>query len=111
MKKKADQNRREVEFQVGELVYLKIQPYRLNSLAARINQKLSPRYYGPFKIVERMGAVAYKLELPPRISGSSSITCGIVEEMCISHSSDSIASNCTYCRLGTLGGAFGSFGH
>ena len=65
MKKQADQNRREVEFPVGELVYLKIQPYMLKSLATRINQKISPRYYGPFKIVERMGAVAYKLKLPP----------------------------------------------
>ncbi|CAH9114190.1 unnamed protein product, partial [Cuscuta europaea] len=50
--------------EVGDLVYLKIQPYKLKSLAKRINQKLSPRFYGPFEILERIGAVAYKLKLP-----------------------------------------------
>ena len=53
-----------MEFQLGDFVYLKIQPYMLKSLATRINQKLSPRYYCPFKIVERMGPIAYKLQLP-----------------------------------------------
>jgi len=65
MKNQADKKRRDIEFQVGDVVFLKIQPYRLRSLAKRINQKLSPRFYGPFEVEERIGTVAYKLKLPP----------------------------------------------
>ena len=64
MRTYADKKRREIEFEVGERVYLKLQPYRLRSLAKRINQKLSPRYYGPYEIVEKISPVAYKLLLP-----------------------------------------------
>lgn len=64
MRTQANKKRRAVEYQVGDMVYLKIQPYKMKSLAKRINQKLSPRYYGPYEIVERIGLVAYKLKLP-----------------------------------------------
>lgn len=43
MKSYADQGRRDVVYEVGDKVYLKIQPYRLKTLARRVNQKLSPR--------------------------------------------------------------------
>ncbi|WVY93416.1 hypothetical protein V8G54_032504 [Vigna mungo] len=64
MCKQANKHRREVEFQVGDVVYLKIQPYKLKSLAKKVNQKLSPRYYGPYEIMEKFSPVAYKLQLP-----------------------------------------------
>lgn len=64
MKQQADKKRRNVQFQEGDWVYLKAQPYRWRSLAKRRNEKLSPRYYGPFQIVASVGAVAYKLLLP-----------------------------------------------
>ena len=43
---------------------MKLQPYRQNSLADRQYRKLSARYFGPYRIEDRMGAVAYKLALP-----------------------------------------------
>jgi len=64
MKQQADKHRRPMELKVGDMVYLKNQPYKLKKLARRINQKLSPRYYGPYEVMERIGEVAYKLRLP-----------------------------------------------
>jgi hypothetical protein len=59
----ADKNRSEREFCVGDMVYLKLQPYVQASVAPHSNQKLSFRFYGPFKILARIGTVAYKLDL------------------------------------------------
>ncbi|KAA0065939.1 putative polyprotein [Cucumis melo var. makuwa] len=64
MKKTADLKRRELKLRVGE-VYLKLRPYRQCSLARKRSEKLAPRFYGPYKIIEEIGAVAYRLELPP----------------------------------------------
>lgn len=65
IKNLADAKRRDVQFQEGDLVYLKLWPYRRKTLAARPNEKLAPRFYGPFAVEKRVGSVAYKLILPP----------------------------------------------
>ncbi|CAA7390897.1 unnamed protein product [Spirodela intermedia] len=49
---------------VGDLVFLKIKPHRMKSLTKKENEKLNPRYFGPYLIMERIGPVAYKLQLP-----------------------------------------------
>jgi hypothetical protein len=49
-------------------VFLKIQPYVQSSLARRSNQKLAFKFYGPFVVLQRIGSVAYKLDLPPHSS-------------------------------------------
>lgn len=55
MKLYADRNRREVQFEVGEEVFLKLRPYRQRSLAQRRNEKLAPKYFGSYEIIERVG--------------------------------------------------------
>jgi hypothetical protein len=64
MKHQSDKNRSEREFKVGDLVYLKLQPHVQSSVAFRSNHKLSFKFFGPYKILARVGSVAYKLELP-----------------------------------------------
>jgi hypothetical protein len=68
MKVQADKRHSERSFDVGNYVYLKLQPYVQSSLAPRAHQKLSFRYFGPYKVIEHIGSVAYKLELPPSSS-------------------------------------------
>ena len=64
MKKQADKSRSERQFAVGDLVYLKLQPYIQSSLSNRSSQKLSFKFFGPFTITDRIGSVAYRLALP-----------------------------------------------
>jgi hypothetical protein len=59
----ADHRRRELSFEVGDFVYLKVSPMR-GLRHFKIRGKLAPRSIGPFKILEMRGEVAYQLELP-----------------------------------------------
>ncbi|XP_061375386.1 uncharacterized protein LOC133317533 [Gastrolobium bilobum] len=65
MKERADRKRRDVQYKVGDLVWVHLQPYRQSSVAERMSNKLCRRYFGPFPIAKKVGQVAYKLELPP----------------------------------------------
>ncbi|PNX84743.1 Ty3/gypsy retrotransposon protein, partial [Trifolium pratense] len=60
----ANKKRRDLSFEIGEWVFLKLRPHRQHSVVRRINQKLAARFYGPFKIIARVGPVAYQLQLP-----------------------------------------------
>ncbi|XP_057746886.1 uncharacterized protein LOC130966135 [Arachis stenosperma] len=64
MKTQADKHRRFIEFEEGDLVLVKLQPYRQHSVALRRSQKLGMRYFGPFPICRKLSSVAYRLELP-----------------------------------------------
>lgn len=63
MKVYADKKSTERSFQVGEWILLKLQSYKLTSLKGMLPQKLSLRYYGPYKILAQVRKVAYKLQL------------------------------------------------
>jgi len=63
----ADVRRRGLEFSIGDWVFLKVSPMK-GVMRFGKKGKLSPRYIGPYKIIRRVGQVAYELELPQELS-------------------------------------------
>ena len=64
MKFYADKHRVTRSFQLGDWVYLRLQPYKHRTLAYKGKWKLSPRQFGPFQVAKQIGQVSYKLALP-----------------------------------------------
>ena len=62
-----DLYRRDIEYVVGDKVFLKVSPWK-RILRFEKHKKLSPRYIGPYKVIERIGPLAYKLALPLELS-------------------------------------------
>jgi hypothetical protein len=66
MKKWADKKRRHVEYQVGDLVLVKLLPQQFKSLR-KVHKGLVRRYEGPFPIIKKVGKVSYQVQLPPKL--------------------------------------------
>jgi hypothetical protein len=64
----ANKRRQPLEFEVGDLVYLRVSPVK-GVKRFGVKGKLVPRYIGPFSILEKCGSVAYNLDLPPSLAG------------------------------------------
>ena len=65
MKQQADQHRSERSFDVAGWVFLCLQPYKNKFLKqAKKDNKISPKYYGPYKVLQNIGTMAYELEFP-----------------------------------------------
>ena len=63
MCKFANRRCRDVSFRLGEWVNLKLKPYAQQTIAWRLNAKLAARFYGPYMIISKVGAIDYKLLL------------------------------------------------
>ncbi|XP_071912309.1 uncharacterized protein [Coffea arabica] len=59
----ADTRRKDLEFEVGDRVFLRVKPAK-GGVVSKKGKKLKPRYIGPFEILKRIGKVAYQLQLP-----------------------------------------------
>nr|GEY01358.1 putative reverse transcriptase domain-containing protein [Tanacetum cinerariifolium] len=64
----ADKRRKSLEFSVGDYVLLKVSPWK-GVVRFRKKGKLAPRFVGPFKIIKKVGPVAYRLDLPEELNG------------------------------------------
>ncbi|GJR04289.1 putative nucleotidyltransferase, ribonuclease H [Tanacetum coccineum] len=88
----ADRHRRALEFQPGEHVFLKVSPTR-GVRRFGIKGKLSPRFIGPFEILDRVGEVSYRLALPPQLSHvHNGVSCIITQRLQVSSSSRCLLS-------------------
>nr|GFB94756.1 putative reverse transcriptase domain-containing protein [Tanacetum cinerariifolium] len=63
----ADKKRKPMDFQVGEKVMLKVSPWK-GVVRFGKRGKLNPRYVRPFRVLEKVGTIAYKIELPQELS-------------------------------------------
>ena len=62
-----DLKRRDIEYEVGDKVFLKVSPWK-KILRFGQKGKLSPRFIGPYEILKRVGPMAYQLALPPKLA-------------------------------------------
>jgi hypothetical protein len=67
MKQQADKHRLVRQFEVRDWVFLRLQPFKQKSMQRKYG-KLGPMFYGPYKVIQRVDKVAYKLELPKEAS-------------------------------------------
>ena len=63
----ANNRRRDIEFEIGDFVFLKVSPSK-GIIRFGKKGKLSPRFIGPFEVLERVGSIAYRIALPPALS-------------------------------------------
>jgi len=64
MKQFTNKHHNDRQFQIRDFVYVKLHPYRQVFVSHWVNTNLAPKFYGPFQVLDRIGPMAYQLELP-----------------------------------------------
>ena len=65
-----DMRRKDIRYEIGEKVFLKVSSWKKVMRFGK-NGKLSPRFIGPYEVIEEVGPVAYRLVLPPELKKNS----------------------------------------
>ncbi|TYK29688.1 retrotransposon protein, putative, Ty3-gypsy subclass [Cucumis melo var. makuwa] len=94
-KSHAEEGRKDLEFDVGGMVFLKVAPMK-GVLRFEKKGKLSPHFIGPFEILERIGPVAYRLALPPAFSAVHDVF--HAEKVCGRPDTEGNLSRQPFCR-------------
>lgn len=66
MKNQYDERHRDVEFSVGDWVWLCIHHHAATTVAGQTTSKLGPRFFGPYQVINHIGSVVYRLQLPAK---------------------------------------------
>jgi hypothetical protein len=66
MKQQADKHRTEREFELGDWVFVRLQPYKQLSLKQQGKNKLAPRFYEPYQVNKKISQVVYRVDLPDK---------------------------------------------
>ena len=90
MKCQPDKGRSEHHFNMGDMVFLKLQSYIQSSLFHHSNNKLSFKFFGLFPVIQKIGPVAYKLLLPP---GAAVHPVFHVSQLCCSPGNQQVSSS------------------
>ncbi|KAL1533393.1 hypothetical protein AAHA92_33281 [Salvia divinorum] len=109
LQRQADKHRVDRSYEIGDWVWLKLQAYRQKSIRG-IHHKFEPKFFGPYQILDKIGKVAYKLNLPPSAAihkmfhasllRPSSPPTGLVPDLpSISHISDAIPQAILECKM------------
>ena len=64
--------RKDIRYEIGKKVFLKVSPWK-KLMRFGTNGKLSPRFIGPYEVIEKVGPVAYKLALPPDLENIDNV--------------------------------------
>ena len=85
MKQQAYQHGSKRQFEEGDWVFLRLQPCKKSNLKHKKNHKLSPKFYGPYKFIHKIGQVAYDLDLSSsRIHNFFRVSClkKVLDKLC-----------------------------
>lgn len=66
MRQQANTHRSAHEIDAGDYVYVKLHPYKQHSMKPHHSHKLLPKFYGPYRVIDKINSAAYQLQFPPK---------------------------------------------
>lgn len=106
MKQQADKHWSQRSFDVRDMVFLRLVPYQHQSLPKHYFHKLQPKFYGPFKVLAKVGSVAYKIDVR-----STSKLHPVFHHLLLDETIEFWNCSCSTIARGNRGGYFGRLSH